>query len=55
MSESTHQSISDQSLRWCAALSHDGKRVLSGGDDLTVRLWDATTGKELHKMTGFHG
>jgi WD40 repeat protein len=29
------------------ALSADGKRLLSGGQDATLRLWDAETGKEL--------
>src|SRR5262249_44953833 len=31
----------------CAALSADGKQVLTGGTDGTVRLWDAVSGKEL--------
>jgi WD40 repeat protein len=34
------------------ALSADGKRALSGGDDGSVRLWDADTGRELACFKG---
>jgi WD40 repeat protein len=30
----------------------DGKKVLTSGRDGFIRLWDAETGKELHKYTG---
>jgi WD40 repeat protein/class 3 adenylate cyclase len=30
--------------------SHDGKYVLTGSEDKTVRLWDTNTGKELHRF-----
>jgi WD40 repeat protein len=33
----------------------DGARVLTGGNDLMVRLWDATTGKELRHFEGHNG
>jgi WD40 repeat protein len=33
----------------------DGKRLLSGGDDGTVRLWDVTTGKLLKEKTFSEG
>jgi WD40 repeat protein len=34
----------------CAGFSADGKLALSGGDDGTVRLWEAATGTELRKF-----
>jgi WD40 repeat protein len=39
----------------CFALSPDGRRLLTGHDDKSVRLWDVASGKELHRFTGHTG
>ena len=36
-----------------AVFSSDGRRVVSGGDDKTIRLWDTENGQEIRSMT--HG
>jgi RNA polymerase sigma factor (sigma-70 family) len=37
------------------AFSRDGKTIVSGSWDQTVRLWDAATGRELHRFAWPHG
>ena len=37
------------------AVSADGRRAVSGGDDGTVRVWDLDTGEPLHTLAGHDG
>src|SRR5262249_32179110 len=36
----------------CLAVSADGKIVLSGGDDGTLRVWEVASGKKLREVNG---
>jgi WD40 repeat protein/tetratricopeptide (TPR) repeat protein/cell division protein FtsB len=40
---------------WGVAFSPDGKLMVSGSHDHTVKLWDARTGKEVKTLTGHRG
>ena len=35
--------------------THDGRQIVTSGDDKTIRVWDATTGQELRKLGGYIG
>ncbi len=40
---------------WGVAFSADGGRLVSGGDDGSVRVWDAAGGEELLRLDGHAG
>ena len=39
---------------WCTsvAFSPDGKRIVSGSNDKTLKVWDAATGQEMLTLKG---
>ena len=37
------------------AWSPDGQRIVTGSDDMTAKVWDAETGRELSTLTGHDG
>ena len=37
------------------AFSADGKRIVSGSEDKTVKVWDAATGQEVLTLKGHTG
>lgn len=39
----------------CVCFSPDGKLLATGGRDQTIRLWDASSGKEIKKIEGMQG
>ena len=40
---------------WSVCVSADGRYIVSGSDDCTVRVWDAHTGTPLHTLVGHTG
>ena len=40
---------------WSLAITPNAQTIVSGGQDATIRLWDFSSGKELHKFVGHEG
>ena len=41
-----------QGLVRSVAVTPDGRYIVSGSEDMTVRVWERDTGKEVQKLTG---
>jgi WD40 repeat protein len=42
--------VAHKGIAYCAAFSPDGKTIASGGDDGTIKLWDAATGNDIASL-----
>jgi WD40 repeat protein len=39
----------------CLVFTPDGRTLISGSEDKTVRIWDASTGREIRRLEGYKG
>jgi WD40 repeat protein len=48
------RTVADAHSRWirCLALTPDGSKVASVGDDMVCRIWDVASGAKLHELRG---
>jgi RNA polymerase sigma factor (sigma-70 family) len=50
-----HTLTGHKDIVWCMAFSSDGKTLVSGSDDKTIRFWDVATGQQARQITHNNG
>ena len=50
-----HDLVGHNGIVTCSKFSPDGNRVVTGGTDATVRIWDVETGNQLQVIKGLGG
>ncbi|TFG32441.1 WD40 repeat domain-containing protein [Candidatus Thorarchaeota archaeon] len=40
---------------WSLTITQNGQRIISGGQDATIHIWDFSTGRAIHKFVGHDG